>query len=74
MIVFLFGGILKIIVTEGDINLNTIDFWNKRETTKKDIYAVFSHKKRNIVRKVYSLFKNRSYQNSKIDNFKKKIF
>jgi hypothetical protein len=56
-----------------NIDLNTFDLWTEKKATKEDIYVVFNHKKRSIAGKVYSLFRNKSYQNQKTDNFKKKI-
>ena len=64
---------LKNYCYERDINLNTLDLWTEKRATKEDIYVVFNHKKRSIAGKVYSLIRNRSYQNPKTDTFKKKV-
>jgi len=52
-----------------DINLNTIDLWNK--TTNEDFYVSFEHK--SLIRKLYWKFKNKKYPIIKLNKFKKRI-
>lgn len=62
---------LKNYCQENNINLNTIDFWNKNIATKEDIYISLDHK--NLIRKLFWHFKNGKYPFVKLSNFKKKI-
>jgi len=62
---------LKKYCLERNINLNTIDFWNKNKASDTDIYVSQNHK--NFIRKVYWRFKNRRYPIIKLNKFKKRI-
>jgi len=62
---------LKNYCLEKNINLNTIDFWDKDKATAEDIYISFEHK--NFLRKVHWRFKNKRYPAIKLDKFKKRI-
>ena len=62
---------LKNYCFERNINLNTIDFWNRNKATAEDIYVSFEHK--NFLKKLYWRFKNKRYPTINLDKFKKKI-
>lgn len=62
---------LKKYCRKRNINLNTIDFWDKNKATDTDIYV--SHDYKNFIRKVYWRFKNKHYPIIKLDKFKKRI-
>ncbi len=63
---------LKRYCLKRNINLNTIDFWDKENKTENDIYVSFEHK--NLLRKIYWHFKNKNYPIFlNLSHFKKRI-
>ena len=62
---------LKKYCSERNIHVNTIDFWNESKKTPDDIYVSLEHK--NLFRKIYWQFKNKSYSSLKLSHFKKRI-
>ncbi len=67
----LFFRYLKKYCSERDINLNTIDFWDKNKASKEDIYVSIDHK--SFIKKFYWRFKNKNYPIINLNNFKKRI-
>ena len=62
---------LKNYCLEKNINLNTIDFWNKDKSTAEDVYVSFEHK--NFLKRLYWRFKNKKYPRIELNKFKKRI-